>query len=73
MYLISSERLNFIERVPDESTSLRPLAFRVQALLNLRRSGAVTIQAFAARLKEFSTDELIDLSAGILKLSELAA
>ena len=62
-----------LDPVPDESTSLRPLAFRLQELLNLRRSGAVIIHEFAARLKEFSTDEVIDLSACVLKVSELAA
>src|SRR4051812_33515304 len=58
-YRISREWLTVVAVV--DKPGLYTPSYRVQALLNLRQSGAVTIEKFAARLKGFSTEELRDI------------
>jgi hypothetical protein len=58
-----------LEQMPEEHPVMLTPSYRVQALLESRRTGAMTIQEFAARVKLLSTEELIDLSACIVDLS----
>jgi hypothetical protein len=52
--------------VINEVGGLRAPSFRVQTLLNLRGDGTLTIQEFAVRLKDFSSQEIADLVQCIL-------
>src|SRR5690349_17633758 len=52
-----------LEIVVHEQAMQRTSSLRVQELVELRRSGGLTIEQFAGHLKTLSTEELIDLSS----------
>lgn len=52
-----------LEAVVHEQAMRRTSLLRVQELVELRRSGGLTIQQFARQLKSLSTEELVDLSS----------
>ena len=68
-YLISGKWLILVavgETIMDSSAP----SDRAQSLLDLRRSGTVTLREFAVLLKDLSTEELIGLSQQICSLSK---
>jgi hypothetical protein len=55
--------------MPSEDPVMKEPLSRVQDLLDLGVSGRVSTEEFAARVKDLSTDELIDLSTRIVNLN----